>query len=182
MQVPPMAKIQSIRFLASDSGHMEEEKKFLFSLVAWGQGFTCRNSCINSGYFSFIFRTFLLTKFITCNICLQHLLTRVQATVPNQFIKFDSCSFMVTLLGSSLVSAVDKGNLLLWGESEKPAVVGNQTHGSWVELPVLSPLDNRQPSQSSICNVQVVLNASVTHLATGGFSTFLYFAKITLWW
>ena len=62
---PPMAKIQSIRFLASDSGHMEEEKKFLFSLVAWGQGFTCRNSCVNSGYFSFIFRTFLLTKFIT---------------------------------------------------------------------------------------------------------------------
>ena len=34
---PPMAKIQSIRFLASDSGHMEEEKKEI-SLFTCGLG------------------------------------------------------------------------------------------------------------------------------------------------
>ena len=37
----------------------------------------------------------------------------------------------------------------------------------WLESPVLYQLsnDNHQPSQSSICTAQVVLNASVTHLA-----------------
>ena len=39
----------------------------------------------------------------------------------------------------------------------------------WFEPPVLcheaQQPDNHQPSQSSICTTQVVLNASVTHLA-----------------
>ena len=35
----------------------------------------------------------------------------------------------------------------------------------------------RQPPACTICNAQVVLNATVTHLATAGFSTFPCFAN-----
>ena len=43
-----------------------------------------------------------------------------------------------------------------------PAVAKNLTLGTWLEALVLIELrpDNHQPLQSSICTVQVVLNAS----------------------
>ena len=56
-------------------------------------------------------------------------------------------------------------------ESEKRlAAAGSQTQdtsGLSCQCSATEPrqLDNHQPSQSSICTAQVVLNASVTHLA-----------------
>ena len=55
-------------------------------------------------------------------------------------------------------------------ESEKPAAAGSRTQdtsGLSCQCSATEPQqpDNHQPSQSSICTAQVVLNASVTHLA-----------------
>ena len=78
-------------------------------------------------------------------------------------------------------------------ESEKAGSHWESNPGHlWLEPPVLCQwptdprqLDNHQLSQSSICTAQVVLNASVTHLAATQLGvhlssfTFLYFRLIT---
>ena len=65
---------------------------------------------------------------------------------------------------------------------KKPAVAGSQTQdtsGLSRQCSATEPQqpDNHQPSQSSICTAQVVLNTSVAHLAAT--SIFLYFCLIT---